>query len=220
MDLSAHGPDQTDLSAIAGKLRQATGGAAPHHAWRLLGELAAASGSGAEDGADATDGTDAAADGDSPVLAALEAAMALAPRDPLEGMLAAQMTAVHGAAMRCLARAAACGEHPQIEALYLREAARLLHLFQRQAEMLDRRSRRLGPPQEAGADGRDAAAAGDGGEAAQAAGAPGPHRILETVLEPLVADLRARMRARQGAEGEGDAGNGGGGAGRGRGRDP
>ena len=61
------------------------------------------------------------------------------PRDDIEAMLAEQMTAVHAAAMRALERAAECKEHPQTEALYLRAAARLLHLFTRQTEALDRR---------------------------------------------------------------------------------
>jgi hypothetical protein len=61
------------------------------------------------------------------------------PGDALEAMLVEQMAAVHAAAMRCLSRAEACGEHPEIEARYLREGARLLHLFQRQSDALDRR---------------------------------------------------------------------------------
>ncbi len=62
-----------------------------------------------------------------------------APADALEAMLAEQMAAVHAAALRALDRAAECREHPQIEALHLRQAARLMHLFVRQAEALDRR---------------------------------------------------------------------------------
>ena len=59
--------------------------------------------------------------------------------DVLESMLAEQMAAVHEAALRVMERAAECRENPQIEALYLRQAARLMHLFVRQAEALDRR---------------------------------------------------------------------------------
>ena len=62
------------------------------------------------------------------------------PADALEAMLTEQMAAVNAAATRALERAAECSaEHPQIEALYLRQAARLMHLFVRQAEALDRR---------------------------------------------------------------------------------
>ncbi len=62
------------------------------------------------------------------------------PGDALEAMLIEQMAAVHEAAMRCLSRAAeVAAEHPEIEARYLREAARLLNLFQRQSDALDRR---------------------------------------------------------------------------------
>ena len=64
---------------------------------------------------------------------------ALAPRDALEAMLAAQMAACHAAALRATKRAAECAEHPQVEALYMRQAARLMHLFVRQMEALDRR---------------------------------------------------------------------------------
>ena len=174
-----------DLSAIAGNLSAATGGAAPHHALRLMRELAGAASPG---GAEAEAAADPAGEsGESPVVAALEAAIALAPRDPLEGMLAAQMTAVHAAAMRCLGRAAECKEHPQIEALYLREASRLLHLFVRQAEALDRRAKRLGPPQATedtiparkASEGREDRGSGDGkppvpGSRPPASDSPGP----------------------------------------------
>jgi len=70
-------------------------------------------------------------------MAALLAA--LAPRDALEAMLTAQMAAVHAAALRAMTRAAECAETPQIEALYARQAARLMHLFVRQMEALERR---------------------------------------------------------------------------------
>jgi len=70
-------------------------------------------------------------------MAALLAA--LAPRDPLEAMLASQMAAVHAAALRATKRAAECADAPQIEALYMRQAARLMHLFVRQMEALERR---------------------------------------------------------------------------------
>ncbi len=157
---SASGLNAADRAAVAEKLALATGGAAPHHAWRLVGEVAAAAGF---DPAQAADGGAAGAHRDSPVLAALEAAMALAPRDPLEGMLVAQMTAVHAAALRCLGRAAASAGDAQLEALYLRLAARLLHLFQRQSETLDRRARARRPrrpcAREGGKAGRNAGAA-------------------------------------------------------------
>ena len=70
---------------------------------------------------------------------AAELMAALAAHGGLEAMLAEQMAAVHAAAMRATKRAAECSEHPQIEALYLRQAARLMHLFVRQTEALDRR---------------------------------------------------------------------------------
>jgi len=139
----ARGPGDADLSEadhanIEENLKIASGGAAPALSWQTLRELAAATaGGGPED-------PDAAAR----VFAAVESAMALAPRDPLEGMLVAQMAAVNAAAMRCLVRAGECTEYPQIEALYLRLAARLLNLFVRQQEALDRRARQFRTPSE------------------------------------------------------------------------
>lgn len=181
MDGSALDLTAAELSTIAGNLSAATGGAAPHQAWRLMRELAGAAAPGGAEGAAAAE-----ADGDEAgaarIVGALEAAIALAPRDPLEGMLVAQMAAVHAAAMRCLCRAAECAEHPQIEASYLRLASRLLHLFVRQAEALDRRARRLGPPR------------------AEAEGAEGAEEVQQApdgaeILDKLIADIHARWRA-------------------------
>ena len=198
MKQPANGKAAADIAAVAGTLKAATGGAAPHHALQLMRDLAGAARCDAGAGEDA---------GETRVVAAIEAALALAPRDPLEGMLVVQMAAVHAAAMRCLGRAAECTEHPQIEALYLREASRLLHLFVRQAEALDRRARRLGPPAEA--------AKADAGATEDAAGTAGQQPDGAQVLEKLLADLRARVQERKEREGaaEGDAGDGGGEAG-------
>ena len=69
---------------------------------------------------------------------------AAAPRDALEAMLAAQMAAVHGAAMRAMRQAAKCADYPKIEALYTRQAAQLMQLYFRQTEALERRHARQG----------------------------------------------------------------------------
>jgi len=213
MDVSAGEPaaemTAADAAAVAANLKAATGGAAPHHAWRLMAELADASGPGGGAG----EGDEA---GEARVVAAIEAAMALAPRDPLEAMLAAQMAAVHAAAMRALRRAAECTDHPQIEALYLRTAARLLHLFVRQSEALDRRARRLG---RAGA-ASGAAQAADAANAADDGQDPDGAEILQAFLEPLIADIHARRRARRDAGAEGASGDGGRHPGPGGGPDP
>jgi hypothetical protein len=121
-------------------LAAATGGAAPELAQRLLLEVTGTLGLSFDPADEADDAAKAAA--------ALQMMQAAAPRDPLEAMLAAQMTAVHGAAMRALRRAAECGaEYPQIEALYARQAARLTNLFMRQMEALERRrGRDVGQP--------------------------------------------------------------------------
>ena len=223
-------PEMTaaDAAAFAAKLGAATGGAAPHHAWRLMCEPADASGPrGDADEADEA--------GESRVLAAIEAALALAPRDPLETMLVAQMAAVHAAAMRALRRAAECGAHPQIEALYLRTASRLLHLFVRQSEALDRRARNLGrtretspcschaPPSAGLAPGArhwigdpvPTAARGPGNDccnlAAESEEAPDGAEILDRFVAGICADMREKQRA-DGASGYGgrESGPGGG----------
>ena len=198
MDVSARELTAADFTAIAGNLSAATGGAAPHHALQLMRDLADAAGGGAAGGETGADG----AAGEARVLAAIEAAIALAPRDPLEGMLIAQMAAVNAAAMRCLGRAAECGDHPQIEALYLREASRLLHLFVRQAEALDRRTRRLGPPKEAGEADGTAAAENAAGTAA-AGRAPDGAQVLEKLLAGIYARRRAEASRRTGDGGKG-----------------
>jgi len=75
--------------------------------------------------------------------AQLEAAYALMreiePRDAAEGMLAAQMVAVHGAAMDCLRRAMHPGQTEALRDAAMRQATKLLTLFPRQLETLDRR---------------------------------------------------------------------------------
>ena len=197
MKRPANKPAAADFSAVAGTLKAATGGAAPHHALQLMRDLADAAGPGPEGG----DGKA----GEARVVAAIEAAMALAPRDPLEAMLIAQMTAVNAAAMRALGRAAECTEHPKIETLYLREAARLMHLFVRQAEALDRRARRFGPSADA------AEEAGASGEAA-----PDGKEVLEKLLAGIYERRRERAAQRTGdaipvrkaSEGRGDRGSG------------
>lgn len=125
---------ETYTGDAAALLAAAMPGCAPELAQRLLMEVCDTLGlSGApEDEAD-----DAAK-----VAAALQMIQAAAPRDPLEAMLAAQMAACHGAAMRALRQAAKCADYPKIEALYARQAARLMQLYSRQTEALERRHAR------------------------------------------------------------------------------
>ena len=152
MDLPASEPAAGDFPAAAGNLSAATGGAAPHHALQLMQELADAASPGGAAGA-AADGEA----GEARVVAAIEAAIGLAPGDPLEAMLITQMAACHAAAMRCLGRAADCADRPQTEALYLRLAARLMNLFVRQAGS-------PGPPRETDRQGgKRGGGRGDGG---------------------------------------------------------
>ena len=69
---------------------------------------------------------------------ALAALKGLAPRDELEGMLAAQMVATHAAAMDCLGRAQDDGAPFAARDGQLRTAAKLLALYTQQAETLSR----------------------------------------------------------------------------------
>lgn len=72
------------------------------------------------------------------IRAAAAALEGLAPRDELEGMLAAQMVATHAAAMESLRRAIIPIQDGAIRADELRQAARLLALYAKQVEALNR----------------------------------------------------------------------------------
>jgi hypothetical protein len=61
----------------------------------------------------------------------------IGPRDDTEGMLAAQMVATHNLALDCLARANGIRD-PDWRAMEMRYGARLLQLWTRQLEALDR----------------------------------------------------------------------------------
>lgn len=73
------------------------------------------------------------------VCAAVSAMCAIAPRDAIEGMLAAQMVAVHSAALDCLRRAAEPVAADRARDADLRHAGRLLNVFQRQMRVRDDR---------------------------------------------------------------------------------
>lgn len=73
------------------------------------------------------------------VCAAVSAMCDIAPRDTLEGMLAAQMVAVHSAALDSLRRAAEPAAADRARDADLRHAARLLNVFQRQMRVRDDR---------------------------------------------------------------------------------
>ncbi len=72
------------------------------------------------------------------VAAAAAALKGLAPRDELEGMLAAQMVATHAGAMECLKRAMVGEGWAAEREANLRQAGRLLAIYTRQAEALIR----------------------------------------------------------------------------------
>jgi hypothetical protein len=69
--------------------------------------------------------------------AAVAALAALKPRDALEGMAAAQIVIVHQAAADCMRKAMA-QKTPEAQDLCFRQAMRLMAMFQRQLEGLDR----------------------------------------------------------------------------------
>ncbi|MPR12638.1 hypothetical protein [Microvirga tunisiensis] len=69
--------------------------------------------------------------------ACVTALAALKPQDETEGMLAVQMISVHNAALECLRQAVARGT-PEGQDLSLRQASKLMTVFLRQMEALDR----------------------------------------------------------------------------------
>jgi hypothetical protein len=69
--------------------------------------------------------------------AAVAALAALKPQDGLEGMAAAQIVLVHHAAADCMRKAMA-QKTPEAQDLCFRQAMRLMAMFQRQLEGLDR----------------------------------------------------------------------------------
>ena len=76
---------------------------------------------------------------DDRLIAAVSALCEISPRDAMEGMLAAQMVAVHASALDCLRSAAAPGLTGRDRHLEFRDAARLLNLYERQLKLRDDR---------------------------------------------------------------------------------
>jgi hypothetical protein len=78
--------------------------------------------------------------------AAMQALRGIAPRDPVEGMLAAQMVATHDAAMQCYRRASAADQTFAGRDMALRHAGKLARSYAALVEALDRH-RGKGQPQ-------------------------------------------------------------------------
>ena len=72
------------------------------------------------------------------VEAAVAALKAIAPCNELEGMLAVQMVSTHNAAMDCLRRAMLPEQTFEARDLNLKHAAKLLSIYTRQLEVLDK----------------------------------------------------------------------------------
>lgn len=103
------------------------------------------------------------------VCAAVSAMCDIGPRDTLEGMLAAQMVAVHSAALDSLRRAAGAGDADRARDCDLRHAARLLNVFQRQMRVRDDRRNPVLAHSLTGRNAPDAAGAPPGARVAPAA---------------------------------------------------
>lgn len=76
------------------------------------------------------------ADGEDAIEAALALMREIAPRDGVEGMLAAQMVAVHENAMECLRRAQVSEQTVVGRDMNLKHAAKLVQIYARQLEAL------------------------------------------------------------------------------------
>jgi hypothetical protein len=77
-------------------------------------------------------------DRDMQINSTLVAMMGIAPRDEIEGMLAAQMVAVHNAAMECLRRAMISKQTFEGRDQNLKHAAKFTRTFTAQMEALNR----------------------------------------------------------------------------------
>ncbi len=72
------------------------------------------------------------------IRAAIAAMRGIKPQDEVEGMLAAQMVATHAAVMDCLGRSMVQGQTFEGRDNNLRHAAKLLSIFAKQLETLNR----------------------------------------------------------------------------------
>ena len=72
------------------------------------------------------------------MMAAYEALQNIAPRDELEGMLAAQMISTHNAAMECLRRAMIPEQTYEVRDSNLKHAAKLMTIYERQLAAPDK----------------------------------------------------------------------------------
>jgi hypothetical protein len=126
--------------------------------------------------------------------AALDAMAGIAPRDPVEGLLAAQMVAVHEAAMDCFRRAAIPEQTYAGRDLALKHGAKLARTYAALVEALDRH-RGKGQPQvvrvervtvEAGGQAIVGAIAPGGGGHAQGEERPHARAAIAHAAEPLL----------------------------------
>lgn len=85
------------------------------------------------------------------VTGAVAALEGIAPADELEGMLGVQMIATHNAALECLRRAAKEQQTFEGRHANLKDAEKLMALYLRQLEALDRRRGKVAPSVSVGA---------------------------------------------------------------------
>jgi hypothetical protein len=72
------------------------------------------------------------------IRSAIAALRGIKPQDEIEGMLATQMVATHSAAMECLRRSMNQNQSFEVRESSLRHAAKLLSIFTKQLETLNR----------------------------------------------------------------------------------
>ena len=72
------------------------------------------------------------------IASAISLLRGIRPADEVEGMLAVQMVATHNAAMECLRRAIVRGQTIEGRDLNLKHAGKLLSIYSRQIEVLDK----------------------------------------------------------------------------------
>ncbi len=130
------GPSADGVTELQKSLLAATGSLQPDLSLRLVEQAEAVA--APRDGAHSREGEKHSS-------AVVESMKAIAPRDPIEGMLAAQMVTTHNTALELLRKAGVRHQHRLVADLCLRSAGKLMNLYLRQAEALDRRRGRHPP---------------------------------------------------------------------------
>ena len=110
--------------------KSATGSEHPYFAERLLMQVCQSMFGVIPE---AKDGGDACS-----IIMAVDAIRGIAPKNEVEGMLAAQMVSAHNAAMECMRRAMLAGQYPEAVAHNLKMSDRFMRTYTMQMEALNR----------------------------------------------------------------------------------